>query len=143
MFTQICFANFFFKIYLVLCNQYNCYMNNEPVYSHTIHQERSIHVDYHQDHIERVNRLAVDSLVRTLNHLAIFLNFKKKDLLFHCLIFQGPYNNRASVFLRFTPIFPQYLWPLYLLLQYLWHFKILIKFHICLLLSIVVVSLLL
>ena len=53
-------------------------MYNDPVYSHTIHKENSIY----KDHIELVNHPAVDALVRTWNHLSIFLNFKKKNSLF-------------------------------------------------------------
>ena len=56
------------RIYLVLWYQYNRYMYNDLVYSHTIHEENNIY----KDHIELVNHLAVDALVRTSNHLAIF-----------------------------------------------------------------------
>ena len=63
------------KIYLVLCYQYNPYMCNDLVYPHTIHEKNSIY----KDHIELVNHLAVDGLVRTSNHFATFLSLKKKS----------------------------------------------------------------
>ena len=84
MFKQICFTNLFFRIYLLLCNLYNHYNHNDPVFFRTIHRENSNPIlPCDQDHIELVNRWAVDCQARIWHQAAIELNFKKKNLLFY------------------------------------------------------------